>query len=616
MDENQKREMSDRLAEETAERKQVERQLHSRETLLETLFESSPDAQVIVDADGRMLMVNSQVAILFGYARDEMIGRPIEMLLPERFHESHSRHRQEYTNLPSLRPMGEEFDLYGKRQEGSEFPVDVMLSPATIGDKTLIIAAVRDISPDRWLAQELREREALLSAALAGAPVGLMVIDPSGEVKLSIGKSIKFLWKKGDISGKSIKEVYRDLPQFLEGFKRALSGESQTTETEMAGLAFQIHWAPLLDEHNNIYGVVTVISDISERKQTEDALMKSETRFRTLFEKAAIGIGIAGLDGRWLDGNPEMLEMLGYSLDEFRQMTLVDLLMPKSGQENEEFIKDLTSRKSSKYQIVHQFRGKDGRRIWGQLMVSLVGDEDGQPVFLLSILEDVTEQKQMQDELEEMKKRLIESAENERLLLSQELHDGPVQNLFGATYQLQALSHQISTEESLSDLQELKDLLQQVIQELRVICHELRPPTLVPFGLEKSIRSHVGNFKEDNSHLKVDLDLMKDGQELPEHIRLALFRIYQQTMGNILQHAEASNIGVRLTLDSENVILEIRDDGIGFELPNRWIEFARKDHLGLVGAIERAHALGGELEVESSPGQGTTVRAILPLDDR
>jgi signal transduction histidine kinase len=147
---------------------------------------------------------------------------------------------------------------------------------------------------------------------------------------------------------------------------------------------------------------------------------------------------------------------------------------------------------------------------------------------------------------------------------------------------------------------------------LRVICGELRPPALAPFGLEKAIRSHADHFSEIQPNIAIHLDLDADQQTLPEQIRLALFRIYQALVTNIVRHANATEAWVELKLSHTNTLLVVRDNGIGFDPTVRRIDLARKGHLGLVGVAERAESLGGTLTVESAPGQGTTIRVSIP----
>jgi len=132
------------------------------EAAFQVAFEAAPTGMVMVSGDGSIQLANRRLGELFGYAVEELTGRPITLLLPERHRAKHPTHVQGYLAAPSLRAMGAGRDLSGRRRDGSEFPVEIGLNPVTWGDRRMVIAAVSDISVRKQLELELRQANAHL----------------------------------------------------------------------------------------------------------------------------------------------------------------------------------------------------------------------------------------------------------------------------------------------------------------------------------------------------------------------------------------------------------------------------------------------------------------------
>lgn len=227
---------------------------------------------------------------------------------------------------------------------------------------------------------------------------------------------------------------------------------------------------------------------------------------------------------------------------------------------------------------------------------------------------ELVERKRMEAELAEVHRRLMDSREDERRQIAQDIHDGPMQALYGVIFQLR--SNRSGVEPSISEMAlNAATQIQEVNSTLRQICGELRPPALAPYGLEKAIRSYADTFQQRRPDISISLELNEDNQLLPERVRLALYRIFQQALENVARHSQADRVAVRFLMDAESILLEVSDNGKGFLPEGRWVDYVREGHLGLAGSAERAEAIGGKFEVVSRPGQGATVCVTLPREE-
>ncbi|MCB1057708.1 MAG: hypothetical protein KDD11_19580 [Acidobacteria bacterium] len=216
------------------------------------------------------------------------------------------------------------------------------------------------------------------------------------------------------------------------------------------------------------------------------------------------------------------------------------------------------------------------------------------------------------EEAIEVRRRLLAARDAERLRLAQDLHDGPLQHLH-------ALQLAASREDRVPG--GWRDGLGSLVAELRAVCTRLRSPVLQLLGLEAAIREQVEEVRREHPEVEIALDLRLGGpgtgDDLGPDVRLTLFRVLREALLNALRHAAPHRVEVDLERlpgsKPARVRLAVRDDGRGFSLPERWLDLARRGHLGLLGMDERVDALGGRLEVRSRPGQGTSVEAVLPV---
>ena len=212
-------------------------------------------------------------------------------------------------------------------------------------------------------------------------------------------------------------------------------------------------------------------------------------------------------------------------------------------------------------------------------------------------------------DLAESRKSLAEGREYERLHLAQELHDGPIQDL----YAFHLLFGSLNQEGLAQSVEEINHRILAVIHELRDLCAHLRPPVLAYFGFEPAVQSLVRKFIADHPEIKVIVDIVPNGSALVNSQKIALYRILQEALNNVGQHARADEVMIQYSIDNGSLSLDVIDNGIGFSVPARWVELARKGHLGLLGISERARSFGGLLNIRSTPRTGTALRIIAPV---
>jgi len=264
------------------------------------LLETLPDAIVAVDRDGTIVQINSQTQALFGYTRDELIGQKIEILVPESYRRQHHHHRKDFAEAPKTRRMGANLDLSGRRRNGSEFPVEISLSPVTTEDGMFVLSAIRDISDRKRIAEELRRANEELHRRTA-EQLGeyrsrlALIIDSSEDA--IIGKDLNGIitsWNKGaeriygytpeEAIGKHISLLApsdrpEEIPEILEKIARGESiehSESVRVTKDGRRLDVSISVSPLRDAKGDVIGASAIARDITAQKRAERQLHQSQ----------------------------------------------------------------------------------------------------------------------------------------------------------------------------------------------------------------------------------------------------------------------------------------------------------------------------------------------------
>jgi signal transduction histidine kinase len=216
----------------------------------------------------------------------------------------------------------------------------------------------------------------------------------------------------------------------------------------------------------------------------------------------------------------------------------------------------------------------------------------------------------------ELFRRIVDAQEAERQRIARDLHDETGQALTAIGMGLRGLSTALTNnrnrDQAIKTLRHLETLAADSLQELQRLIADLRPSHLDDLGLPAALRWYAGKIQE-RSDMKVKVDIEGDEILITSALKIAIFRIVQEALNNITKHAQAKDVYIQLDYRPKHVFVSIRDDGVGFDLDMVRLSRARRPSLGLAGMQERAALLGGEVTIQSSPGQGTLVEAILPL---
>jgi PAS domain S-box-containing protein len=262
--------------------------------------EAFPDALVAVEPDGTIAQINSQAEELFGYRREELLGQKVELLVPERYRRNHQGHREDFAHNPKIRRMGAGLDLYGRRKDGSEFPVEISLSPIAAGDRPLVLSAIRDISDRKRIEEELRQAHTELSRRTSqqiGEYRGQLasIVDSSDDA--IIGKDLDgriTAWNRGaeriygyaaeEMIGKNVsllapRDRPDEIPKILERIRRGESVEhfdSVRIAKDGRRLDVSISVSPIREAGGRVIGASAIARDITAQKRAEEHLRQAQ----------------------------------------------------------------------------------------------------------------------------------------------------------------------------------------------------------------------------------------------------------------------------------------------------------------------------------------------------
>ncbi len=480
------------------------------------LAEAIPDAVVAIDPEGRIVLANSRAIELLGYTREELIGEPIEMLVPERSRQVLVGHRDGYFINPRPGPIGAGLELRARRRDGSEFPCEISLSASQAGDQPIALAAIRDVS-DRKRAE--RDLEGAVRRLEAAADVAVAVAD---------GTDLNGLLRVIVERGRALVDARALVILLQEGEELVVAATAGNLDARLDGVRFP-----------------------------------SSSGVRGLLG-GRLGPRTVGAD------HPSSSALLAPLVVRGRQQGVV-VALDRLGT-GPEFDP---------------------------------GDERLLEAFAASAATAVSTARSIAaDRLQNS----IDAAEHERSRWARALHDETLQGLAALRVRLSAALNRDSARELERAGNEAVEQIGAEIERLRNVIAELRPAALDDIGLAAALRAMAErSAAQAGLGLEMRITLPDTCESAARVFETTVYRLVQEALANVAKHARAARVSVDIAESGGRLTIVVRDDGVGFE-PG-----TSPEGFGLSGMRERVALAGGQLDLESAPGAGTTVTATLPL---
>jgi len=342
-----------------------------------------------------------------------------------------------------------------------------------------------------------------------------------------------------------------------------------------------------------------------DMKRALSQLQQSEERFRDLFENASDAIWVHDFDNKTLAANKACEKVTGYNAEELMSMSVCQLMSSSGKSHVFEIEGGLLRDESVEPRCEVELIRKGGTTSTIEVTTSLVARE-GQPIGFQHAARDVTEEREMQENLRYYLQQVTRAQEEERKRIARELHDETLQNLIVISRQLEKItSSDALWEESHEVVRDIKKQIETAVQEMRRFSHDLRPSVLDDLGLLPALELLADDLETNG--INTAFEVVGVARRLQPEVEVMLFRIAQEAVRNIWRHSEASAAELSIEFTDGLLRMSIKDNGKGFKSPHRTGDLASLGKLGLVGMQERANFLGGALLLKSEPGNGTQI---------
>ncbi len=609
------------------ERTRWENRLREGEERYRTLVELSPDA-IGVERDGLIQFVNSTAVTMLGAATPkDLIGRPIVNFV----HPDYRRRAQRQFRY--LRHQRKPLALTEQKiicLDGTPLDVEMAAMPITFENKPATQIVMRDITRRKEAEAKLQENARQLqqqAALLDLAHDSIVVNDMDGRIVFwNRGAEQTFGWTREEAIGKTSYELLKTrFPlNLMEITARLLSQgrwNGELTHTTRTGetIIVSSRWALQHDKDGRPAGILAIDRDITQQKRAEQESIEARRFAESITDTIQESLLVLDRDLKVLSANQTFYRTFRLSPAETEGHYVYDI---DHGQwdipELRKLLGDILPRSTGfeNFEVERNFTHMGHRTM--QLNAQRIYREAQETEMILFAIEDVTVRRQQEKKIREdqrqlatLTEELLLTEERERHRLAVILHDSIGQSLSFSKRELGVLQKNASDDVK-NTLEYVKQQIDEAIRETRRLTFELSPTTLHTFGLEAAVEELAEQFAERGA-FRCHFEATEEDKPLTEQIKTLLFRAARELLTNIVKHADASNVFIRIDRIDRSIRMIMEDDGKGFDTSRLEQVFRQQEGFGLFTIRERLTYVGGAFSIESQPGEGTNVTVIAPL---
>jgi PAS domain S-box-containing protein len=503
----------------------------------------------------------------------------------------------------------------------------VLLGPD--GTVEYVIASGLDITEHRALERAMEQAAAYNRSLIEVSLDPLVTIAPDGKITDVNSATERATGRtREELVGTDFSDYFTDPERAREGYEQVFR-DGQVTDYELGLVRRDGHVTPVLynacvyrEAGGEVAGVFAAARDITRQREIENALRESEAKYRSLVEEANVVVLNVDSAGTITYMNPFALHFFGYTQEEvLGRNVLGTILAPQDsgGRDMAEMSEAILRGVREHGYNENENVTKDGRRVWMAWSNQPLYDAEGQIKGVLAIGVDRTAQKQAEEmlrgyreSLRSLASELALAEERERRRIAVGIHDQVSQTLALCKLRLGSLGRASSAEPAPEALAEVGNLLDQLISHTRTLTFELSPPILYELGLNSALE-----WMCETTTSKYGLPCYFEGHEghlpLAQELGVVLFQGVRELLMNAAQHAQATQVKVSVGRAGQQVVITVADDGVGFDTTTLERAVGESQSFGLFNIRERLQYLGGHLEIESAPGQGTRATLTAPL---